>query len=420
VKVAILGSGSAGVMAVAHLSRHFPQFEILHVFDPRNAPLGVGEGTTPGFRVWLEEIAPGSFTSLQKECHATTKRGVQFENWGASTEPFCHDFVPQDNVGLHIAATRLPSFLEPFHQATRVNGRVARIRRNTGGVTLEMEKGPELSAGLVIDARGFPSTLGVEHRELTWIPTNAALVTRGVRVEGLERTRAVARPHGWVFVIPLSKYTSYGYVYGDDTASIEQVEADFFSFLSSEGVDPTTAYRNLRFPNFVRHEVFDGQVFRIGNAASFIEPLEATSIALIRTELILLSSWLRVFESSTRPRMAGALVASLNQSFRQTVIEVSLFIAWHYAHGSAFDTPFWTSARRRFQHGLREGVPSSVRASFEEQRERASELSAGDVVRARTRADLDHMLRRQTAFPTPFGGMTPLGFVQVAEGLGSA
>ena len=112
-------------MAAAHLSRHFPEFDLFHVFDPTNPPMGVGEGTTPGFRVWLEEIAPGTFASLQTECYATKKRGVQFENWGTSTRPFCHDFVPQDNLGLHIAATRLPSFLGQFHQAAKVDATAA-------------------------------------------------------------------------------------------------------------------------------------------------------------------------------------------------------------------------------------------------------------------------------------------------------
>ena len=115
--------------------------------------------------------------------------------------------------------------------------------------------------------------------------------------------------------------------------------------------------------------------------------------------------------------MAGDLVVALNASFRRTVMEVSLFIAWHYAEWSVFDTPFWTRAGRRFQHGLRHGVPPNVRGSFEEQIERASELSADDVVRARTQADLDDIRRRHAAFPATFGGMTPVGFVQVAEGL---
>ena len=44
------------------------------------------------------------------------------------------------------------------------------------------------------------------------------------------------------------------------------------------------AYRNLSnagvipFPNFVHRQMYDGAVARIGNAAAFMEPLEATAI----------------------------------------------------------------------------------------------------------------------------------------------
>jgi tryptophan halogenase len=79
-------------MAAAHLSRHFPDFELLHVFDPASPPIGVGEGTTAGGRVWLEELAPGSFASCRRDCAATPKRGVQFENWGAGSDSDWYDF----------------------------------------------------------------------------------------------------------------------------------------------------------------------------------------------------------------------------------------------------------------------------------------------------------------------------------------
>lgn len=416
-KVAILGSGSAGVMAAAHLSRHFPQLALWHVFDPARPPLGVGEGTTAGFRVWLEEVAPGSSIEFHRTCKATLKRGVQFEDWGAGGAAFVHDFVPQDNPGLHISAADLPTFFAARLRATPVHGRVTRILRHADRVTLDVSDGRTLSVDLIIDARGFPSPLGPEHIALPWVPTNAALVTRGPACVGLERTRAVARPHGWIFVIPLSDYTSYGYVYSDSAASGEEVRADFAAFLASEAVEASAVPRTLRFPNFVCREIFDGQICRVGNAASFIEPLEATSIALIKTELTLLDQWLRLATRSTGPRMARDLAANVNAALRRTAIEVSLFIAWHYAAGSAHDTPFWKNARRGFAQGLSRGVPAEVRARFDAHLERAAEFSAAEVLAARTRKELERLLQGSPAFPIPFGGMTPLGFAQMAEGL---
>ena len=55
-----------------------------------------------------------------------------------------------------------------------------------------------------------------------------------------------------------------------------QVDDDFTS-CGLKGVS-WTARGTLNFPNFVRRRVFDGQVFWLGNAAGFLEPLEATAI----------------------------------------------------------------------------------------------------------------------------------------------
>lgn len=415
-RVAILGNGSAGVMAVAHLSRQFPELTLFHVFDPGAPSLGVGEGTTAGFRLWLEEVAPGSFAAFCRTCHATSKRGVQFENWGIGRHPFVHDFVPQDNPGLHISAEQLPAFFEPWHRATPVHGRVAQIRTQPGGATLQLEVGSTLTVDLIIDARGFPKTLAGDHLALPWIPTDAALLLRGPACSGLERTRAVARPHGWIFVIPLSNHTSYGYVFGSRTSTLEEVETDFRAFLESEGVRAASP-RVLRFPNFVCQTVFDGRVCRLGNAASFIEPLEATAIALIKTELVLLSQWLRLALRADGNQMARDLVTTVNVAVRRTVIEVSLFVAWHYAAGSRFATPFWTHAQERFRRGLGDSVSEEVRALFETHLERASEFSAAEILALRSKSDLEWFLHGRDPFPPPFGGITPLGFAQVADGL---
>jgi Tryptophan halogenase len=48
-KIAVLGGGTAGFIAAAHLTRYLPQADLLHIFDSRIPTIGVGEGTTPRF-----------------------------------------------------------------------------------------------------------------------------------------------------------------------------------------------------------------------------------------------------------------------------------------------------------------------------------------------------------------------------------
>ena len=255
---------------------------------------------------------------------------------------------------------------------------------------------------------------------LTWIPTNAAMVTRTPVVNSLEWTRAVARPYGWVFVIPLTVDTAYGYIYGGDAASYEEVRADFELFLASEGITEYVEPRSIRFPNFLCKVPFEGRVLKIGNAASFIEPLEATSIAITRYELNFLSAWLRAFQAAPRGRMAEQLSGALNQEIVRLVLEVSLFIGWHYKEGSLFDTRFWRGAQRRFHEGLDHAIPADMRTRFFEQIAHASRVRVGDIAQVKRASDLDVLIPQHRTFPADFGGMTPLGFAQVGRGIGDS
>ncbi len=44
-RIVVLGGGTAGYMAAAHISRFFPEADLVHIFDSRISPIGVGEGT---------------------------------------------------------------------------------------------------------------------------------------------------------------------------------------------------------------------------------------------------------------------------------------------------------------------------------------------------------------------------------------
>lgn len=418
-RVAVVGGGTAGFMAAAHLSRHFPELRLVQVLDPRIPTIGVGEGTTPGFRSWLEEVSGADFPSLQRELRATRKRGVQFENWGRIHRSFCHDFVPADAVGLHLSASQLVVFLRRYVRGELLEAHVAGIEGGEDGAVVKLEDGRDIQVDVAVDARGFPQSLDHRHLALSWIPTNSALVTRTplIRPE-LDRTRAVARSHGWVFVIPLTGDTAYGYIYGRETATQDEVMADFAELLASEGISEYLEPRSIQFPNYLCKVPFHGRVLKLGNAASFIEPLEATAIAIVRYELNFLSAWLRAFEAARGGRIAADLVGELNRRYVELVLEVSVFVGWHYAEGSVFDTEFWRRARARFHRDVDSAVPAAVRERFLDQVDHAFRVMPGALAALRTAADLERVIPEHRRFPPPFGGMTPLGFAQVARGIG--
>ena len=154
-------------------------------------------------------------------------------------------------------------------------------------------------------------------------------------------TRAVARPHGWVFVIPLTVHTSYGYIFNRDVSSLAEVEADFDEFLETDGVSEFEQRAVIPFPNFVHRQIYDGAVARVGNAAAFMEPLEATAIvsAQIQIGMVLQTRLNRPIEHLERD------APKVNRFLVNNMLCYGLFVGWHYSRGSRYDSEFWRYAR---------------------------------------------------------------------------
>ena len=203
----------------------------------------------------------------------------------------------------------------------------------------------------VFDARGFPRELHPDrHIDISFIPTNTAIIRRcpatirekhGQPVLQHTYTRAVARPHGWIFVIPLTVHTSYGYIFNRDVSSQSDVEADFDAFLEADGVTEFEQRAVIPFPNFVHRQIFDGAVARIGNAAAFMEPLEATAIVSAQLQIGMVLH-IRLNRSIENLKRDAPVV---NRFLVNNMLCYGLFVGWHYSCGSKYDSGFWRHAR---------------------------------------------------------------------------
>jgi tryptophan halogenase len=435
--VAVLGGGTAGFMAAAHVTRHFPDFRLHHIYDSRIPAIGVGEGTTPPFARWLHETTGVSFPELQTACDLTRKRGIRFEDWGTEAPAFVHYFAPtREGQAYHISAARITGFLQRYVTATTLDRRVSNIESRDSSARIVFEDGSDLVVDLVFDARGFPPEVrrpqaagrdaaGVEAArdgagtsilELAGIPTNAALIGRSSSVSPLTATRAVARPHGWIFVIPLTTSTSYGYVHNDTLSTPDEIEADLAAFLAREGVEIGTP-RLITFPNFSRRAFFDGVVFTIGNAAAFLEPLEATGLTIVLVQLRLASYWIldEILGISGTGR-SEACLSTINEHMLDFIREAALFVSWHYACGSSFRTPFWTYARECFERDLARS-DKRIRTAFLDF-VRAGARAPRDIAFMGKDRDQDRLGGQLPASTTSFGGFLDLSFAKVGHGLG--
>ena len=353
-KIAVIGRGTAGSLAAANVTRLHPDpdHELHHIYDSRIPAIGVGEGSWPSLVQELQQLTNLSHETVQQRLNGTRKYGVAFEGWGRRNRDFTHYFTPQQvSYAYHLSADVMADLLHESTRARHIDANVLNIARVDGGAQVEFDGRAPERYDLIFDARGFPRELNPDrHIDISFIPTNTAIIRRCPSIIRVARegpvvkhtyTRAVARPHGWIFVIPLTVHTSYGYIFNRDVSSQAEVEADFDEFLENDGVPEFEQRAVIPFPNFVHRQIYDGAVARVGNAAAFMEPLEATAIvsAQIQIGMVLQIRLNRPIEHLERD------APTVNRFLVNNMLCYGLFVGWHYSRGSRYDSEFWRYAR---------------------------------------------------------------------------
>ena len=354
-KIAVIGRGTAGSLAAANVSRLHPDsdHELHHIYDSRIPVIGVGEGSWPSLVQDLQQLTKMPHETVQQRLNGTRKYGVAFEGWGRHSRDFTHYFTPQQvSYAYHLSADVMADLLQEGTSARHIDANVLNITRVDGGAQVEFDGRAPERYDLVFDARGFPRELNPDqHIDISFIPTNTAVIRRCPSIIREEPdgpivkhtyTRAVARPHGWIFVIPLTVHTSYGYIFNRDVSSLADVESDFDEFLETDGVAEFEQRAVIPFPNFVHRQIYDGVVARVGNAAAFMEPLEATAIvsAQIQIGMVLQIRLNRPIDHLERD------APTVNRFLVNNMLCYGLFVGWHYSRGSRYDSEFWRFARQ--------------------------------------------------------------------------
>ncbi|MGK7874242.1 MAG: tryptophan 7-halogenase [Xenococcaceae cyanobacterium] len=421
-RIAVLGGGTAGYIAAAHFSQRLPEAELLHVFDSHIPTIGVGEGTNPRFPNWFEEITGLGFSDLAEHCGATLKKGTRFEGWGSDGSEFLNRFQPTRLIGYHIDAAELVKVLGEYVRAELVDARVEELHTSADGVWVRLMDDTIYRCDYVFDARGFPRPMDGDGGaskdliQLDWIPTGRSILRRQPPGGLSGVTRAVARPHGWIFQIPLRNWTSGGYIFNPCLSTDAEVEADYTAFLHEEGVHTWDPRGQKNFPNFVCRRVFDGRVFRGGNAACFLEPLEGTAIGTTIVQVRAATRW--IVDHGTEGISDFDEIEGFNGATLSSVCRDSLFIAWHYVCGSRWDTAFWRYARR----GIERARKSDLAKAHLSYMEKFVEAGRGLPGHALSIWEDQNRWTREVypllSIYRPFGTFSELNFAQVGHGIG--
>tara|TARA_A100001234_G_C12634090_1_gene389443 strand:- start:1274 stop:2410 length:1137 start_codon:yes stop_codon:yes gene_type:complete len=330
-KIAIVGAGIGGIATALTFKSYGLRYNLFDTCDEEidlyydsTKPIErVGQGSTLEFnRLFFPQLGQGidagySLATNMRENNLglTLKTGINYEGWGKAEE-FFHYFY----VGNH-AVHYQPHLLS---QAVISSGMFNVIDTDISDLS-------DIQADWIIDCRGRQYNNYEDDYDMLVNPINSALLYRkpGRDLE-LTYTRCVATPNGWTFVIPNVDSVSYGYLYNDSITSYAEATEDFIARFDAipDG--------SMSFKNYVAKDCTVGDnILLNGNRYSFVEPLEASSVATY------------IFIAQGYIDYINGLVSKddLNKELRAEIKKVEDFILWHYRNGSKYDTPFWKYAK---------------------------------------------------------------------------
>ncbi|MFV3130353.1 tryptophan halogenase family protein [Niveispirillum sp. KHB5.9] len=269
--------------------------------------------------------------------------------------------LSQITYAFHFDAGLYAAYLRRYAEArgvTRIEGKVAQVPLDPESGFIQsvvLESGKRIEGDLFIDCSGFrglliEGALQTGYEDWThWLPCDRALAVPSANVTPPKPyTRAMARPAGWQWRIPLQHRTGNGHVYCSQFTTDEQAADILMSNLEGPALaDP----KPLRFTTGRRRKMWNRNCVALGLASGFLEPLESTSIHLIQAGI---SKLLALFpDRSFNPVNEEAFNRLSQMQFEQ----VRDFIILHYkANGRP--EPFW-------QRAASMSVPDSLRHKME-------------------------------------------------------
>lgn len=416
--IVILGGGTAGwitanLMAVKWEGQGF---NITLVESPNIGIIGVGEGSTPPLKHFFDEIGVDE-TEWMKECDATYKVGITFPDWSTKpgfkayfhpffseldqfTAPafFHNNLLRRKGVDLEghpnpfflaweLAEQRLapvapPNFpfeiLYGYHFDSGLLGRYLQKVAEGRGVKykqatvidvvldeegfidyLKTDQADMIKGDFFVDSTGFSSQLLQRALEVPFISfedtlfnDSAVVLPTDPEENPTPQTISTALKYGWVWKIPLTSRFSNGYVYSSKYVDDDDAETEMREHLGL--LDSDVESRRLKFKIGRVREHWVKNCLAVGLSQGFVEPLEATAIAMVQLTVF------RFIEFFNNGDHTDKYRGEFNDFVSARFDAVKDYIVCHYRINSRTDTDYWidNGSNERITRSLREILTS--------------------------------------------------------------
>ena len=411
--IVILGGGTAGWIAANLIATHWADkgLDITLVEAPDIGIIGVGEGSTPPLKTFLEIIGVAE-SDWMARCDATYKVGITFRDW--STKPgfdeYFHPFLCQPdefsvpaffhnsflrrqgvdldghpsqfflawelarqrlapvappnfpfemNYGYHFNSGLLGQFLQEWAAKKGVKYKQAKIVDtvlNEHGYIdyLKTDTEETIKADFYVDSTGFRSellqkALGVPFESCEDVLFNDSAVVFPTDPEDnpTPQTISTALKYGWAWKIPLTSRYGNGYVYSSKYVDDDDAEMEFREHLGL--ADSDIEARKLKFNVGRVKEHWAKNCLAVGLSQGFIEPLEATALDMVQETVV------RFIEAANKGNFTDQYRDEFNERISKRFDAVRDYIVCHYRINTRTDTDYWRDA------GTNEKISDSLR-----------------------------------------------------------
>ena len=341
-------------------------------YHPFSLPQGHGDADVVG--AWLQGPGESPFADCvgpqPQLCNAAlAPKQVSSPEYGAAV-----------NYGYHFDAVKLGHLLRQ-HAIARLGVRhvsadVTAVRSHENGdiAALATRQHGDVEGELFIDCSGFPSLLIGQHfgvalrSERAVLFNDTALAVQVPYADPADpatplasATIATAHAEGWTWDIGLPTRRGVGLVYSSAHASDAAAERALLAYLQRSGAPTDIASpRRIRFNPGYRERFWHRNCVAVGLAAGFIEPLEASALALVELSAAMIRDEL----PANRADM-DLVAKRFNEAFAYRWSRIIDFLKLHYALNQRDDADYWR------EHRLADTQPESLRELLQLWRHRA-------------------------------------------------
>lgn len=320
-----------------------------HYYHPFALPQGYTEA--PLAAGWLQRHAEVPFADLVSYQPHLCARGR------APKQASTPEYAAVANYAYHFDAGKFGSLLRRHAVATLGVAHVADTMigvqsHDNGDIAALHTRGHGAVAGdLFVDCSGLPSLLLGGHYGVPLLTQRHLLFNDSALAVQLpyatpdapiaSQTIATARPQGWIWDIGLPERRGVGHVYASAHTSDEEAERELRAYVAATGGPrEMPSPRRLSFQPGYRERLWHRNCVAIGLASGFVEPLEASALALVELSAASLCDDL----PATREAME-IVARRFNEVFSYRWSRIIDFLKLHYLLNRRDDSDYWRAHR---------------------------------------------------------------------------